>query len=89
MAGDFLGPLDAQIAKALRALDLAATIAGSLERSHPRDAMSRARLAASVRRVKAVRAAIVAAGIRLPPLRKIWQTGERFGLGGEKEDLLP
>jgi hypothetical protein len=87
MAADFLGPLDTQIAKALRALDLATTIAEALEHGHPRDELSQRRLAAAVRRVKAIRVALLREGIELPPLRAIWQTDRRYGLGGETEDL--
>lgn len=85
---DFLGPLDAAVAKALRAFDLAMTIAeGLVEHSHPRDAVSQERLAAAVRRVKTIRKSLLRAGIKLPPLRAIWQTDTRYGLGGEKEDI--
>jgi hypothetical protein len=88
---DLQAILEVQLAKALRAVDMASMVAEALQNQIPKT-KSRAgeiRALETVRRVQAVRQAITAAGICLPPLRAIWQTAERFGLGGDKEDPQP
>lgn len=77
--------LEIEIVRALRCIDRAAMLASALE-THAED--SDKWLQASVRRVKAIREALLAAGIRLPPLRVLGQTDSRYGLGGEREDAL-
>jgi signal recognition particle GTPase len=86
---DLQAALEVQIAKALRAVDVANTIAAALASQRPRDKVSERRLEAAVRRVQTIRAALLEAGVKLPPLRKISQFDRKYGMGGDKEASLP
>lgn len=83
---DLLAALDVQLAKALRALDLAGTLADALARQTPKRGWEDDRVQESIRRVNAVRAALISAGIPLPPLRELWMKQERYGLGGSSDE---
>ena len=85
---DLAAMLEVQLARALRALDMAAMVADTIERQPLKNA-EQARVKQAAQRIMAVRHALTAEGIRLPPLRKLGQTDRKYGLGGSKEGDLP
>ena len=85
---DLPGLLETQLARALRALDLAATVAEAIK-ARPLKNMDQARVREAARRVQAVRTALLEAGVKLPPLRRLGQHDRKFGLGAGHEDALP
>ena len=86
---DPLGMLEVQLARALRALDMAAMVAETIKAQPVKNTTEQARVKAATRRIEAVRQALTASGIRLPPLRQLGQHDRRYGLGATNESDLP
>ncbi len=84
---DPLGMIEVQLARALRALDMAAMVAETIKSQPARNATEQRRVNAAARRIEAVRQALSSNEIRLPPLRQLGQHDRKYGIGGELEDL--
>jgi hypothetical protein len=76
MAEDLIAIVETELARALRAVDAACTVGAYLEK-HPPEGSRGEKARETARRALKVREVLLAAGFKLPQLRKIGEYGLR------------